>query len=432
MKRRRTLPVGHDEPSSPAESVLWLLLQATLIVIALVSSHGRDVYRLPKLLIFEAAAMLLFAACAVVSLLMPRRGILQRLARHRWEVGIALGAVLWTAITMLTSTQRTLSMETLLWVTCCCAFFLAATALAEPRPLGVVAVALVPALINAVVAILQQREIWNPFRFPDEIPARLRITGYLGNPNDLAGYILLPCLAAIVLSIVHRGAARIIYAAAALIMMAGMAATETLTALIALGVALFTLILLLPRRRSMRAAAAGAMALGLIIALQLPVAARVRDKVSDVLAGRLGVATSGRLQGFVAAWKMFADHPLLGVGPGCFGYWFLPYNIASSGENPEFMVMSAKFGDVHNDHLQLLATTGLPGYALLLAALWRLGMHTAGSQDDRRQRFVRLFAAPAAVGIATLTLGQFPLELAAPTSSILYFAALMVAWSRGS
>jgi len=347
-------------------------------------------------------------------------------------LGIALGAVTWTAITTLTSTQKTLSLETLLWVGCCCAFFLISVALSEPRPLGVVAIALVPALINATVAILQRLGIWNPFRFPDDLPARLRITGYLGNPNDVGGYLMLPCLAAIVLSVVHRGVARAMYAVAALLIVAGMAATETVTSVVALGAALFALILMLPHRRAVRIGAMAVMAIGIVIALQLPVAMRVREKVSEIASGRFGTATSGRTQAFLAAWAMFVDHPLVGVGPGCFGYWYLPYNMLLSGRHPEFLLTSAKFGDVHNDHLQLLATTGVLGYALLLAALWRLGAYSFGAEGDRRQRFVRLFAAPAAVGIATLTLGQFPMELAAPASSILYFAALVVAWSRAS
>jgi hypothetical protein len=430
MKRRRTDLVPHDESPSPAESVIWLALQAALIIIPLASSSGRDVYRTPKLLILEGTAIVLFAGCAIVSLLAPRRGILQRLRRHRWPLGITLGVVVWTGITTMTSTQRTVSTETLLWVVCCAAFFLVSAALSEPRPLGMVAIVLAPALINSVVAILQKLRIWNPFRFPDDLPERLKITGYLGNPNDLSGYLLLPCLAAIILSVVHKGRARLLYALSALVIIGGLAASETLTALIALAVALSAVILLLPRKKSARIAAMAAMTFGLVVFLQLPVAARVRDKVSDVLAGRLGEATSGRVQGFIAAWKMFLDHPLLGVGPGCFSYWYLPYNMQSLGEHPEFLNISGKFGDVHNDHLQLLATTGLPGYALLLVALWRLGIHSAGPQADRKQRFVGLFAAPAAVGIATLTLGQFPLELAAPTSSILYFSALVIAWSR--
>lgn len=432
MKRRRTDPVRHDESPSPAESVIWLALQAALVVIALISSSGRDVYRIPKQLVLEGTAIVLFAACAIVSLLAPRRGILQRLRKHRWELGIVLGAVTWTAITTLTSTQRTLSLETLIWVACCGAFFLVTLALGEPRPTGVIAIALVPAMINSIVAILQRQEIWNPFRFPDELPSRLKITGYLGNPNDLGGYLLLPCLAAIIASVVFKGRARLFYAVAALVTLAGLAASETLTALIALGVALSVWIVMLPHRNSARIAAVGAMTLGLVVALQLPVAARVRDKVADLFAGRINQATSGRTQGFYAAWEMFTEHPLLGVGPGCFGYWYAPYNAELTGEHPEFLLTTSKFGDVHNDHLQLLATTGLPGYALLLAALWRLGTYSFGPQADRRQRFARLFAVPAAAGVATLTLGQFPLELAAPASSLLYFAALAVAWSRAT
>jgi O-antigen ligase len=417
--------------ASFAESLIWLALQAVVVAIPLLYSHGRDVYRLPKLLLFEAAAMILFAACVAVSLL-GRSGILQRLMKHRWPLWIAVAAVAWTALTTLTSTQRAISLETLLWVACGAAFFLVSVALTEPRPLAVAAIALVPAIINAAVVILQRLQIWNPFRFSEEIELRLRVIGFIGNSNDVAGYLVLPCLAAIVLSILRSGLARVLYAMAALLLVAGIAVSETMTAAFAVAAALVVIILMVSRRRGVLIALAATMVLVVMVSLQLPAVARLRDKLSDAFNGRFDIATSGRIQGLASAWVMFREHPLTGVGPGCFAYWYLPYNIQLSGTHPEYMNTSSKFGDVHNDYLQLLATTGLPGSCLLLVALWRFGAYSSRTAATPRQRFVHLFAAPAAIAVAILTMGQFALELATQTSTFLYFAAIAAAWSPPS
>ena len=435
MRRPKVRRHVRDEATAPAtHHAIWWLVVATLYAVSFITADGKDVFHLPKLVTLEGAAILLLAGAAVVSILDPRRGILQRLRMHRVALFIALMAVTWTAITAAASTQRMLSLDTLLWVACCAAFFLVTVALAQERSLMACALGIVPALINAATVTAQRLEMWNPFVFPDETPIRIRSTAYIGNPDDVGSYLLIPEIAAIVLAIVHRGMARIAYAAAALLILVGMAASETLTASLALIIAGAVLLFSLSRRAALVIALASALALGLGFVLDLPILRRAPVVLSHVMAGRFGEAVSNRLQGFTAAWVMFKERPMVGVGPGCFAYWYLPYNMLLSGKHPEFLVTDQNFHDVHNDHLQLLATTGLPGYAIFLAALWHLGSRGrgAGAAADERQRFARLFARPAAAGFAVMSLGQFPLELAAATTTMLFFAALAIAWSRPS
>jgi hypothetical protein len=95
------------------------------------------------------------------------------------------------------------------------------------------------------------------------------------------------------------------------------------------------------------------------------------------------------------------------------------------------------FAQVHNDHLQVLAETGLPGYLLFLGALVLLAAITfrlpsVPDISDPRVRFARLFAFPAALTFAVLTLAQFPLQLTAPTVADLYLAALCFSWTAPS
>ena len=412
------------------ETLIWLLLQATLVAVSLFVSDGHDVYRLPKQLLFESATVVLAAACAIVSILEWRGGILQRLAAHRVPLILAGAAVAWTAIATAASTNRALSVRTLLWVSCCAAFFLCTVALAERRQIHGATTALIGPALVAITAVLQRLELWNPLRFEQGLPKRLHTTGLIGNPDDLGGYLVVPIIAALALVVAERGVLRLVHVAVTLLLIAGAVASETVTAFAALSVAGLVLLLLLSRRAALRVALGAAIVAGIVFALGVPLAHRAREIASELMLGHFESAMSFRFEGFIVAWKMFTEHPLFGVGPGCFAYWYLPYNILMAGAHPRFLLTSQNYHDVHNDHLQLLATTGVVGYALFIAALWMLVTHSRGEQASARQRFARLVAAPIAAAVAVVTLAQFPLELAAPTTMFLYFAALVVSWTR--
>jgi O-antigen ligase len=417
-------------PRTPAfETQIWWLLAAFVVAIPLVITRGENVYRLPKELLFQAAGIIVFAACAIQTLLQRDRGILDRLRRHRLPLLMTLAVIVWTAIATAASTQKALSLGTLRWTAISAAFFLAALALAETRPVLAAAIPTLGAAPNAVMALLQRLQIWNPFTFQEETPLRARITAMLGNPNDLGGYLLLPILAAFVLALVHRGRLRWLFAAAGAVLTAGLLASATLTALAALATAGGVLLLRTSRRAALAAGGFAAVAAIVLLLIDNPVRTRVLDVARQVRAGNLQTATSLRLQSFTVAWLMVRDHPLTGVGPGCFGYWYIPYSVLTYTDHPEFIGYSGNFHDVHNDHLQFLATAGVPGYALFLAALWLLVRRSFGPPGrDARDRFARMFALPAAAGIAVLALGHFAFELAVTVSVFLYYAALAIAW----
>jgi O-antigen ligase len=430
MSRPRRRGSKRGEKTDLPETLIWWLLQAMLVGVSLFISDGHDVYRLPKQLLFESAAVVLAAACAMVSILGWRGGILQRLAAHRGALILAGAAVAWTAIATAASTNRALSLQTLLWVSCCAAFFLCTVALAERRQIHGATSALIGPAIVAAIAVLQRLELWNPLRFEAGLPKRLHTTGLIGNPDDLGGYLVVPIIAVLALVVAQRGVMRLVHAAVTLLLIAGAVASETVTAFAALAAAGLVLLLLLSRRAALRVALGAAVAAGIVFALGVPLAHRAREIASELMLGRFESAMSFRFEGFIVAWKMFTEHPLFGVGPGCFAYWYLPYNILMAGAHPRFLLMSQNYHDVHNDHLQLLATTGLVGYALFIAALWMLVARSRGEAVNARRRFARLVAAPLAAGVAVVTLAQFPLELAAPTMMILYFAALAISWSE--
>jgi O-antigen ligase len=347
-------------------------------------------------------------------------------------VAITTAAVVWTSIAAAMSTQRAVSIQTLIWVACCAIFFLSGLALLQRRSVHWLLIPLIPAVVNAVVALLQQLQIWNPFVFPPNIALRAHTTGLLGNPDDVGALLVIPAIAAAALIIDHRGPVRLLYGALAGIIAAGLLATETLSSLIATGAAIVVLLFRLPRRAVLGILLAAALCLAGIFAFHLPIAKRASEAVGQLAAGDIHGAISFRTQPHLTAWRMFADHPLFGVGPGCFGFWYVPYWVSLFPSHPEFMDVPEHFAEAHNDHLQLLATTGLPGYLIFCAAFWYVASTRRTSGSDGRARFVRTFAWPAATAAGVVTLGLFPLELAGPASVMLYFAAAVAAWGSRS
>jgi O-antigen ligase len=336
--------------------------------------------------------------------------------------------VVWTLITTLTSTQRLLSAETLVWVVCCAMFFLSAVALVEWRSVHILLLPLIPAVVNAVIVILQRQQIWNPFVFTADMSLRLRTIGLLGNPDDVGALLVVPVVAAVVLMIEHRGALRFLYGTMFGIIGAALLTTETLSALVAAGAAMLALLLRMPRKIALVLMLIVALSIGAGLAVHLPIVERVAVVTRLFAAGNLHAATSARTQSYLAAWRMFVDHPVVGVGPGCFGFWYVPYWVSLFPSHPEFILVTDHFAESHNDHLQILATTGLGGYIVFWAALWRLASRRRPADSEPQARFVRTFAVPSAIAVGVLTLGLFPLELAAPTSVILYFAGVVTSW----
>ena len=152
----------------------------------------------------------------------------------------------------------------------------------------------------------------------------------------------------------------------------------------------------------------------------------------SILSGNFMALTSARLPAYAASAQMFFDHPITGVGPRGFSARYMTYKLEIDEQFPHWMrLANSSFGEAHNDHLQILAETGLPGYALYLAALFviaRFSVRGVARDETEQDAFVRLFAFPAVVGFAVAQLAQFPLYHVAPTSSAIFIATLLIVW----
>src|SRR5207247_9631769 len=58
----------------------------------------------------------------------------------------------------------------------------------------------------------------------------------------------------------------------------------------------------------------------LVVAAYQPFQSRIKRWVVASTSGRIDDLLSNRATGILAAWEMTKDRPLLGVGPGCYGF----------------------------------------------------------------------------------------------------------------
>jgi O-antigen ligase len=430
-----------DDPATTAPEVcldsrpelwLWRLVAASLLILPLTVIPGKDTLRLAKQLCLTAEGLIcgayLSIALTVGSLRLPPKGTWRSVERF-----LPFAIVLWTGITAVLSTNRGLSFRTVIWVCCAVAIYTATALTAGRNTERSLWLLLTPALINGILAILQAFDIWNPFRFPPNTSARDRTTALLGNPDDVASYLVIPALAALTMSYVTRGRQRWSYFACSTLLIIALMVSQAMTAMIALAVGVIALFSFAGKKARIILFAAAVVA-AVTITAYAPIRIRVNAIRVSLITGDVDSALTSRVSAILTATNMFLEHPLVGVGPGAFGFNYFDYKLASDARfGSRFASFNAvNFGEVHNDHLQVLATTGAPGYALMLAsflAIARRSFSRNRNSESVCENFVRSFAFPFSATVFVLAIGQFPLELGAPLSVILTFAAICVAWS---
>ncbi len=417
-------------PSRPitVEDIVLCVLAAGTLVIAVVFSGGTNAFRLPKELVFRAEAVVLLALGALWATATNRRWTF----RKRPEYLLAAIILAWTLITVATSTNRQLSVDSLITVAAAIVIFIATSLAAQIVSLVAVDVLMAGCCINAVIVILQELKIWTPFP-----PSSLTATHYgsvalLGNANDVGTYLVAPALAAVVLAVTASRWRRAIYVLIAALLIAGVVASATRTALFALvaGLVVFGIV---HSRVAAAATVAILIALGVVILSPSTTIGRgLRDLGAAAVHRDYETLFSERLLPFLTAADMTRDHPLLGVGPGCFKYHFMRYRVALPARHPGGWTRGypMNWGEVHNDHLQVAAETGLPGYALFLGAIALCAGKRRTIASTAEAAFARALRWPLATLIFVLCLAQFPLELAAPRLMLLTIGALCLTWDR--
>lgn len=404
-------------------AILIVLALGVILLPVTVVPDGADMFRLPKELLFRAEAIVLLAL-----LILGARGRPVQVTRWRPELLLTTAVVIWAMIVTATSTNRALSIDSLITIVSAAVIFIATCTAAESRSREAVDVLMIGCCVNAGIAILQELDLWQP------VPAaegHYGTVGLIGNANSLGTFLVLPAVAAVVMSTVSAGRRRWSYAGVVVLLVSGIVASATRTALVALVASM----LVLAMTQARRSAAVIAVLLLLVGGAALSPATVIGRSIREL--GEAAVQRdyqrlfSERLPPFLAAAEMIRDRPLLGVGPGCFRYHFMAYRVALSAKYPAEWIRGfpMNWGSVHNDHLQVTAEAGAFGYLFFLASLGLL-VRRSSAPPTPRAPFARALRWPLATAIFVLCLAQFPLELAAPRLMFLTLGALSVTWNR--
>jgi O-antigen ligase len=420
-----------------AERVLVIVTIASLALIAVAFAPGMEMFRLAKEAVMRTQAIV-SAFVLAVAVAYGGAARLRELLRERAVVIVGAGAVLWTVVTTLTSGNRALSVESLVTVVCSAVLFVAVWYVSHDVPVTALLVLVPVIIVNALLVALQEYEVWNPFEFSigsgrlDMV--HLTATGLIGNPNDVGGYFALCAVVLLVTGETLRGRNRWTAALGAAVAVAGVFVSQTRTAVLTL---VATAIFIAFRRSWKAAATVGVLVIVALLAatqVKIPALTRITRIPENVAQGRWEIVLSERLPAFVTAIEMFRNHPIVGVGPGAYKYFYLDYRIRSNDVYPESVLRGAgaNFAETHNDHLQLLAETGLPGYALFVAACVILALRARRreNRDEERARFAAALALPLVITVAVLALAFFPLQIAVTRHLIVTMSALIIGWSR--
>ncbi len=436
MRKHLRQPPAPAATRSPYLRAASIVLCAGIIAVSTAISPGTlDSFRLPKEIAFRAEAIL-FAGLAVFAATTANgrwRELVSGITRPEIILCVAIGV--WTIITTTLSTNRLLSVQSTITVFAAIVFYLGTRRLAAGTSWLLVDCCFLAAALNALLIDLQEYGVWNPFRFPAWMRGHVSSTALIGHPDDVGVFLVAPTVAAAMGVYMLRGKRRWAYAVIAAVLLTGLVASAARAALIAVAAAAVAFALNRPWKQSLPILAA----LIAIVGLMFGTSAMLRKRFTSlVAAGRnrqYNELFSERLVPFLSAVDMIRSHPLTGVGPGCFKYHYMDERLALAHRYPASWTKSwpQNFAETHNDHLQVTAETGLPGYVLLLAAILLVGREMrARSGDDGIVRDRRTFAGrlrlPLATAFFVVALAQFPLQIAAPRAMFLTFAAIVMAW----
>lgn len=400
------------------------IVLAGIFAIALVFSHDSwDVFRLPKTLLLQAEAILLVGVTLAAILFGAR------VPRPRWSdpaVAVPLIAFATMIVVTITSTHPALSVKSLGPAAATLVVFFATVAAARDRAWIFVGVPLAAAVVNAILVVLEETHLWMPFGEQAGVSHHLQCTALVGNPNEVGSYLGAAALAGIAAWPTRRTVAPML--------IIGLIASRTMTAMIAFAAGVVVMVAISSWKKAIRAAAVAAIAGAILIAVVAPLRHRAGRMVRLAQKGDYNALLTDRVTPFVAASLMFADHPLTGVGPGAFAWHYYDYKLRAQERLPSLRGAwnrGVNYGEVHNDHLQVLAEGGILGYAAFLVAIGALAAISftiPADASDARQQFARRLAASLAVFWLVLSLAQFPLETPVVRSLLIHFAAVCVAW----
>ena len=235
-----------------------------------------------------------------------------------------------------------------------------------------------------------------------------RASGSFICPNHLAGFLEMVLPIGVALTVTGRVSVvtRIGLAYASLVILAGLAATQSRGGWLATGVAMLMLFLFLVQTKGQRWIALGLLAVVLGTGSWL-YSRSISQRVTATYVS--GHERDIRLRLWVSAAKMWQDNPWWGVGADHFDYRFRQYREAV--DKTQF-----RAGRAHNDFINTLADYGLVGLALILLPIgvgawsvfrcWRYVQRGGGDFGEKKSNRAAIVLG-AAAGLGALLIHSF-------------------------
>lgn len=133
----------------------------------------------------------------------------------------------------------------------------------------------------------------------------------------------------------------------------------------------------------------------------------------------VGDFSSGRIQFWQTAWKIFRDHPLMGVGLDAFGTAYSVYD-PSSGQ--------LRVEQAHNDYIQILSDAGIIGFACVAAFIYLLFRQSIATIRMTREPFRRGAAIGAIAGCFAIMIHSFfDFPLRTPANAFVFLTLATIA-----
>lgn len=211
-----------------------------------------------------------------------------------------------------------------------------------------------------------------------------RLSGAIGEKNRFAQVMVITLPIALVMARGRRGRDAAVYLVSAAFIMIGVAFSGSRGG--AVGVVLVVVALVAVRAISVRNLVVAGLAIAGLLLLLPTYRGRVASSVSigeGVSSSEVDGATLSRITSNIAAFDMFVDHPLLGVGPGGYPFRYESY--------AELIGLKVRDGtrQPHNLYLHIASELGFAGLVVFLAMfgtlIWRLWVM---SRDDARRGVV--------------------------------------------
>jgi O-antigen ligase len=240
----------------------------------------------------------------------------------------------------------------------------------------------------------------NPPQYQDDLT--VRISGTIGDPNELAALLVAGVVFAGVLAAITRDKPPLRLAAGGAVglFLMGIFYTVSRGGLLALGVALIAACLLAGRWRGRALVVAGLGISIVVIYFASFASLDARDRVTTVQGG------TGRSDLWKVGWRMVEDKPIHGIGSGNFPISSIHYLVQPGVlERDDFIIDTPKVA--HNTYLQILAELGIVGISMFLAIIGfsiRCALRAArwfGRHGDTQMELVARGMIVALVGILT-------------------------------